>query len=232
MPVSGDEPAYSGPPCSDEKTAQCARCGSVGPINLFNRGGYHYLDDNRAVFIAICAACEKGTVAVEYGEWIQTQRAGGVRMSWTRKRTETWWPSGSEVRPIDSDVQIPGDALRFWYEANRCMSVRAYNAAAVMLRNVLGAIAIDIGGADVAAERSLDGKLKVLTKGKPQTIFLLDHMDAVKAIGNAGAHPEDWPEVEEIHAETARMVARYLIEVLYEQPQRIAANLLRRNVKT
>ncbi len=233
MPAEGDEPAYAGPPCSDEKTARCARCGSTAPMNLYAglySGGLYYLDDQRAVFIAMCSSCRKGSVAVEFGNWGEST-SHSPRGRWSRMRTETWWPTGAETAPIDDDIVIPEDVLKFWYEANRCMSVRAFHAAAVMIRNVLGAIANDVGGPDVVAERNLDGKLRKLAVAKPQTAFLLEYMEAIKAIGNAGAHPEDWPEVEEDHAETARGVARYLFEVLYEQPQRVATNLLRRNAK-
>ena len=233
MPAQGDEPAYSGPPCSNEKTSRCARCGATAVINLYVGGNVtqtYRLDDQRAVFIAECSACRKSTVAVEYGVWGEPTTQSS-RPEWTRTRTETWWPTGAETTPIDESANVPSEALRFWFEANSCMSVQAYHAAAVMIRNVLSAIANDIGGTDVIAERNLEGKLKKLTGSKPQTNFLLDHMEAIKAIGNAGAHPEDWPEVTEENAETARSVARYLIEVLYEHPQRISNNLLRRNVK-
>jgi len=232
MPTSDDTPAYAGPARSDEPTARCARCGAVAAVNTTsmgpNPGGTTRVDEKHAVFIAVCSACGKGTVAVEYGTWFVYQNSG---FSWHRTATRMYWPIGAQAMPISEGVKIPDDVLKFWHEAGLCFSVQAYHSAAVMLRNVMAAIANDVGGSDVVAERHLDGKLKKLAAAKPQTGFYLQHMEALKAIGNAGAHPEDWPEVSKSNAETAVMVARYLIEVLYEQPQRIEANLLRRNQK-
>lgn len=97
------------------------------------------------------------------------------------------WRAKEQVFPVPQQGlshEVPESMRETFDEAQRCMSVRAYRAAAVMARSLVEQMANDLG----ANGRTLHHKLEDLRRKEVLDHRLLEWSTLVKDIGNEGAH--------------------------------------------
>jgi hypothetical protein len=104
----------------------------------------------------------------------------------------------------------------------RCLSARAPNGAAALLRNALALIVADKGSDAAKAKRDLSDKIKQMARDGGALGALGDWAEHVNLYGNAGAHPEVYGGVTSEEASDVAALARSMIELLYEAPAKFA----------
>jgi hypothetical protein len=208
-----DQERYVGPPVSGRPAATCPRCGSYSqfdpPFQVHIK-----LDDHTGVSVRTCCSCAMGTIVIERGDW----RAMADRQSFQPIEPVTWWPSPGGAHLLTAGAAVPAEVIDSYDEGMRALAVRAPHAAVVTFRTTLAMIANDKGGSAVRAERQLSAKLKMLRQSHLLLKALDDYTDAISALGNVGAHQEDWDPVSMDQANNAGELTRWLIHVLYEIP--------------
>lgn len=112
----------------------------------------------------------------------------------------TFMPNGSAKEP---DSLIPAPIRVDLFEARRCMTVSAYKAAVAMCRRALQGACIDNG----ATAPTLYKQIEEVVNSNRVHASLKDWADAIRLVGNSGAHPGE-DGLETVSAEEAEdMVA-------------------------
>lgn len=129
------------------------------------------------VILATCPACQSAIVAGRTFE--QWGDPGDVDVSPPRRL----WPL--PVRELSTDA--PVGVRRDFDEAQRCMSVSAHTAAAILARRLLEGIAVDLE----AKGNTLAAKLTNLKEIGAIDGRLAEWADALRVVGNDAAHKVD-----------------------------------------
>lgn len=114
-------------------------------------------------------------------------------------------------KAVNSDVQAAA------VEAQRCLSVGAYNACGVMLRRAMHCLCTDKG----ASGDELFGQLADLKKTQTITPALWEWSEELRVLGKHGAHPE-WQEVTQEDAEYGMKFLEDIIRYVYINPDELA----------
>jgi len=158
--------------------------------------------------------CQGTTVVIE-------QRTGG------RLGGVHWWPVPGIGRRHDS---IPDPVAERMDEAARCLAVRAWNASAVMMRNVLYTIIEDRGGDPSSSD--LAAGIKKLVADGGLSPALGEWATHTRLTGNAGAHPDVFGDVTEEDALDLLRLIQQLIDAIYVMPANIAKARAARGLPT
>ena len=105
---------------------------------------------------------------------------------------------------------VPPPLREQWAEACKCFDAKAYTAAVVMVRRLLEATCADQG----AAKRTLAASLKDLRERGLINGVLVEWADALRALGNEGAHYTG-TSVNREDAEDALAFAEAVVDYLY-----------------
>lgn len=157
-------------------------CGSCSKFVSATVNGSVYQYDAEAdlgveVLLATCPACEWAVVVGRtFEQWGNTD---DVEVSGPRRL----WPL--PARELSTDA--PHSIRRDFDEAQRCMSVSAYTAAAILARRLLEGIAVDLS----ASGNTLASKLTNLRQTGAIDGRLAEWADALRVVGNDAAHKVD-----------------------------------------
>lgn len=157
----------------------CAECGEMTlccPFAHYDEGDLGSVHNRPALlsFVA-CEQCGKGMLVRQE----ETMSVGGWK-TWTVPLRV--WPDGGSP-PISPAVPAP---IRLEHaEAWTCFNARAYTATAVMVRRTLEGICADQG---IIKRQPLVASLKDLRNADKIDKRLFDWAEALRALGNAGAH--------------------------------------------
>lgn len=130
------------------------------------------------IMLATCPACRCAIVAgrsiEQWGDW----QHGEYNQSPLRRL----WPL--PIRELSTDA-APEGIRRDFDEAQRCMSVSAHTAAAMLTRRVLEGVAVDLGA---SPQSPLAARLKQLRASGAIDGRLAEWADALRVVGNDAAH--------------------------------------------
>jgi Domain of unknown function (DUF4145) len=133
-----------------------------------------------------------------------SQEEYGVDLGWSDMTRV--WPGA--VRPLSSAVPQP---LRAEHgEARRCLDAKAYTAAVVMVRRTIEGVRAEHG----VRERTLSRSLEKMREKDLLDQRLLDWAQALKVLGNEGAHYTG-AQVSREDALDALALAEALLDYLY-----------------
>lgn len=172
---------FDNPP-PEQIPVECGECNkhvsapTVGTVATWN-------DDDPSitfeVILAKCPACRDAIVAgrstEQWGDW--------QRGEYEQTPPRRLWPL--PTRELSTDA--PEGIRRDFDEAQRCMSVSAHTAAAILARRLLEGIAVDLG----AKGSTLADKLKALRAVGAIDGRLTEWADALRVVGNDAAHRVD-----------------------------------------
>jgi len=129
------------------------------------------------VILATCPWCQSAIVAGRtFDHWGDVD---DVDFSPPRRL----WP----LPMRELSIEAPEGIRRDFDEAQRCMSVSAHTAAAILARRLLEGIAVDLG----AEGRTLAAKLSNLKRTGAIDGRLAEWADALRVVGNDAAHKVD-----------------------------------------
>jgi len=111
-------------------------------------------------------------------------------------------------------------------EAEKCLSVKAFNACGVMTRRAIHSLCTDKG----AKGKDLSEQLKYLKDNNLITPDLWEWAEELRIVGRSGAHPE-WEEVSPEDGEYALRFLREIIRYVYINPAERAARKLKETKK-
>lgn len=168
------------------------------------------------VILAKCPACQ-GAIVVgrstdQWGDW--------QRGEYDRTPPRRLWPLAT--RELSTDA--PAGIRRDFDEAQRCMSVSAHTAAAILARRLLEGIAVDLG----ARGNTLAAKLEDLRTGGAIDGRLAEWADALRVVGNDAAHRVD-NVISHEDAADALSFAEAMADYVYTFRARYDRFLARRN---
>ena len=172
-----------------------------------------------------CPTCNRYIFALENGDFAQTTTDGAqhARLSNFNKRTLTVWPRGVTRAPVSKDVPV---AIADDYKEACLVLSDSPKASAALSRRCLQNLLREAAG--VKHGNLSDEIQQVLDSGKlPPTIA--DNIDAVRHIGNFGAHPNKSQSTGEVvpvephEAEWNLDVLESLFDFYFVQPSRAKA---------
>lgn len=220
------------PPDSTFRYGPCSRCGRqssftvLGQAPLTYDGGHAILPDGREaatwheqVSILQCQGCGQNMIAVEDqfvgGQKVQPgRRMGSGAEEWVGK---FWWPAPGAGQLVDA----PSDVADLMAEGARCLIARCPRAAVVMYRGALAAMVAGLAGDSSKSQGSLAKQLRQLAQDGTLTPSLAEWADAIRLLGNAGAHPNELEPVSQSEAEELSRLSSSVIEYLYVVPARV-----------
>jgi uncharacterized protein DUF4145 len=112
---------------------------------------------------------------------------------------------------------LPDDVADAAWEAEKCLSVAAYNACGTMARRAVDALCIDKG----ATGRDLYDRLDDLKRRGIISDQLWQWADEIRHGGKVGAHP-DWEEMNGEDAKRAIGLLRELLRFVYISPAELS----------
>jgi hypothetical protein len=121
---------------------------------------------------------------------------------------------------------VPDDVRKAAVEAEKCLSVGAFNACGVMARRSVDCLCLNKG----ATGQSLYDRLKCLRDNNLITPDLWEWAEELRIVGRSGAHPE-WEEVSGEEAEYAVKFLREIIRYIYINPAERAQRRLKETKK-
>lgn len=164
---------------SDEQLAvECGHCRkSVSAEIVGSAVEYDENGDVHRTLLVECPACKAPNLVGQFVEQNGDEFDKGP--------PHRLWPSPPRQLSVEAPVAIRED----FAEAQRCMSVDAHTAAAVMVRRVLEGIAAD----QEATGRVLADQLKSLESSGAIDGRLAEWADALRVVGNSAAHSGSGP---------------------------------------
>ena len=138
-------------------------------------------------------------------------------------------PAKIHQHPISTptvDPSVNEDVKRAAVEAEKCLSVNAFNACGVMTRRAMHCLCDDKD----AKGKDLFEKLKYLRDNNLITPDLWEWAEELRIVGRSGAHPE-WEEVSKDDAEYALKFLREIIRYVYINPAERAVRWLKETKK-
>ncbi len=127
--------------------------------------------------------------------------------------------------PIIHD-SVPDEIKKAAVEAEKCLSIRAYNACGVMARRAIHALCID----KKAEGKDLYEQLNFLRSNNSITPDLWEWAEELRIVGRSGAHPE-WEDVSAEDADYAIRFLREIIKYVYINPAERATRRLKETKK-
>ena len=227
----------------NEATFQCPHCGILSlcllqeparqlqgyyeTIMLKDKGGQnHQTSVYLQYFIYRCVNCGKDTYFLFQNEakiWSSGIGEGipGIIAEEAAKVIHQF-----PVTNPTSHPSVPEDVRKATLEAEKCLSVGAYNACGVMARRAIQALCRDKG----SKGEDLYNQLLFLRDKSLITPDLWDWAEELRIVGRSGAHPE-W---EEVSADDADYAVRFLWEIIryvYINPSERAERKLKETKK-
>jgi len=151
----------------------CEKSAAVGVVaswDVFPANGEEF--DPHRWKMCKCLECAAGLVFIEEPTW-----SGWDRDDWGKTLV---YPETSRSLPLS----VPKRIRDSFDEANRCMSVRAFNGAALLARRAVEALCDELG----AGGRTLNEKLEDSKASGLLNDQLFNWSTVVRRVGNAGAH--------------------------------------------
>lgn len=191
----------------------------------------------------VCPHCEQASNAVVRGKayWHGSDDSEGPPAEWTLVQCDRCSQPTLQVRedfgggfsedhnpatvyPVPQRLSrsVPSGLRREWDEAQTCFRAKAYAACVVMVRRTLEGTCADQG----IKEKSLALSLKKLAADGHMDDTLAQWADALRIIGNKGAHYTGKPVVRE-DAEDTLAFAEALLDHIYVLRHRFAEFLAR-----
>ncbi|MFF8843791.1 DUF4145 domain-containing protein [Streptomyces sp. NPDC015127] len=175
-----------------------------------------------------CPSCDKPVLAHVQGTYVEPDEDGpqilhslaccgdcGSALLLGQQEEEAGWstpvrlyPQGNE-RPLS--ISVPTELRREHEEAWACFKARAYTATAVMVRRTLEGVCQDQG---IAKKQPLAASLKQLASDGRIEGRLLEWAEALRFLGNQGAHYTGTPVSREDAAD-ALALAEALLDYMY-----------------
>lgn len=170
--------AFDDPP-PEHIAVECGQCKAT--VSAPVTGKVHKYDDDAEmafeVLLMSCPACHSAIVAgrtiERWGDYDEVDISPARRL----------WPLPTRELSFDA----PAGTRRDFDEAQRCMSVSAHTAAAILARRLLEGIAVDLG----AKGGTLAAKLASLKDAGAIDGRLAEWADALRVVGNDAAHRTD-----------------------------------------
>ena len=164
-------------------------------------------------WIMRCVNCEKDTYVLTKSNHLPVSsiRVSPDETDWLKfvsvvvHQFPVWNPSFHE--------SVPAPISRAVLEAEKCLSVGANNACAVMTRRAIHSLSEDKN----AEGKDLFGQLRDLKSKQIITPDLHEWADSLRVLGRDGAHPE-FPEVTAEDAEDGVKLLREIIKYVYILP--------------
>jgi hypothetical protein len=211
-PVSNDKP-------TEHVAVECGRCLANVGAAVLGRAHEYIADDSSNIIEVLVGNCPKCRAVFVAGRWVD--HWGGPD-DYDLGPPFRIWPSPRRELSIDAPQRIRED----FDEAQRCISVQAYNAAGMLARRVLEGIATDLG----ADAFKLGHKLEQLKKAGHLDGRLTDWAGALHLVGNDAAH-DLTGTVSRDDAVDVLAFAEALADYVYTFRKRYEAFLQRRSVE-
>ncbi|MCI0331061.1 MAG: DUF4145 domain-containing protein [candidate division Zixibacteria bacterium] len=183
-------------------------------------------------FIFECVNCKKHTYIL-FQNYVAIHRKPG---DWSPGPTSLGQPPIAEENakiihqyPIATPIihdSVPDEIKKAAIEAEKCLSVRAFNACGVMTRRAIHSLCQNKG----ATGKDLYEQLKFLKENHLITPDLWEWAEELRVIGRSGAHPE-WEEVTPEEADYAVNFLREIIRYVYINPAERASRKLKETKK-
>lgn len=158
---------------------ECGLCGRSVAAELIGQFAQHTDEDDWSVGVEIalvrCSYCGRAIVT---SRWFE---------QWGDEKTDVDFGPHVRVWPAplrELAEEAPAGVRSDYVEAQRCLEIGAYRAAALMARRLLEAIAVDLG----ATSWQLAAKLAELSERGVIDGRLLEWATALKEVGNEAAH--------------------------------------------
>lgn len=194
-------------PIPSDPSGPCPRCGRIAHFETEGRGHPLVWRADRlagsfpveSASILKCSGCSGGLVVITNNQGEGTH----------------WYPApGAGVL----DPAVPDRLASAYDEGQRCLSIGANRAAAVMFRAALSLYVKDKGSERAKAGRHLKVALKHMKNDNHLHHSLSEWADHLNQLGNEGAHPEDHDDVTSEEAKELAAFVRHLIRHEYEMP--------------
>jgi len=170
------------------------------------------------VAILQCQGCNQNVIVIEEKYVGGRRQRDGGNAGTIQWRGIHWWPMPG-MQPGDPDVPAPvAEAIA---EGTRCLAARSPRAAAAMFRAALGEVVTDRGSDDARGKRTLAAQLAQMATDGALDSTLADWASHIRAIGNAGAHPNELDPVSLAEAQDLARLTDALIDYLYVYPARV-----------
>jgi hypothetical protein len=152
---------------------------------------------------------------------IMIQYTGNALASATSDRIADYYPK----RTVAVDKFVPSEIATDYLEAQRCFSVGAWQACAVMARRCMH----HIMSRESAEGKDLYQQINNLREKRVITPTLAEAAQRIRVIGNHGAHPYDFKgdTLEQLGMEDARDALEFcewVFDQIYIQPSKIQAS--------
>jgi hypothetical protein len=210
--VSNDKP-------TEHVAVECGRCLANVGAAVLGRAHEYIADDSSNIIEVLVGNCPKCSAVFVAGRWVD--HWGGPD-DYDLGPPFRIWPSPPRELSIDAPQRIRKD----FDEAQRCISVQAYNAAGMLARRVLEGIATDLG----ADAFKLGHKLEQLKEAGHLDGRLTDWAGALHLVGNDAAH-DLTGTVSRDDADDVLAFAEALADYVYTFRKRYEAFLQRRSVE-
>lgn len=200
-------------PSASSPKGLCTRCGHLAQFKLEQSHDVHgesiggdYIYESAAVLR--CMGCGSAVISIS-----KDSLMGGV--DWMPGEPFYFYP------PLSAgtlDQSVPAKMISCFDEGQRCLSVGAFRAAAVMLRGVLAEFVQEKGSPNAQGQKDLYLRLKVMAEEGALHPTLVDWAKSIRILGNEGAHTEKFDPVTRDEAYAIAALARHLIQMEYEVP--------------
>lgn len=194
-------------PTHEDLTGPCPNCGRTSNFEL--TGVSWQVGVDHFAFHLTCRGCMRSCIVIEKRHGDNAQCI---------YEPAHWWPVPGAGH---LDPAVNAKVADAYDEGARCLAVRAPRAAAVMFRAMLAFVVADKGSASARSKTGLAGKLKQMAADGDLHPSLASWAEAVRVLGNSGAHPDELPEPTQAEAEELERLCRRMIEFLYEIDARI-----------
>lgn len=205
-------------PNANSKKGRCTRCRAVavftvGETEILSEYSLGGRDVRELANALTCHGCNGKMIVVSRETW--AQEGMGVES----EEFVLYFPAlGAGIL----DISVPEKIASCFDEGQRCLSVSAFRAAVVMYRGALAEFVVDKGSEKAAGQNALFDRLKVMAEEDDLHPTIIEWAGSIRVLGNEGGHPEKYDPVAKDEAHEIGNLTRYLIEIHYEMPARLA----------
>jgi len=171
-----------------------------GPVVAFFQADHTH-------FIVRCVNCQKDTYLLYRSKF--TDRSSNNELAELPAEVRHQYPVSTPVAHPAVNAGVSSAAV----EAEKCLSVGAFNACAVMTRRAMHSLCKDKGGTG----KDLFAQLEDLKSRQLITPDLWEWAEELRVLGRNGAHPE-WEDVSQDDAEYSLNFLREIIRFVYILP--------------
>lgn len=184
--------------------ATCSRCGKLRILQVNGQysqtpNGDNNLEEPIKVLLASCES--RADVALFYR---YLEQVAGNEWDWSEPKL--LWPSKG---PTALPSEVPHRVSTAFDEAQRCLSLGMTTPAAIMARKSIELACAEQG----YHERALQDSIKRMVKDGKLEARLAEWADALREVGNEGAHRAPPPRKQDVS--DVLMFARALFEYIY-----------------